>query len=214
MYPFSRFRSPACVRSAGAAAARRKRGFNLIESAIVLGVVGLVIGGVWVAAAATKESMKVTDTINGVLFISRNVQRIISNRDAASLPDDTVLDSTLIGVQAFPSNWVSGNTIKHPFGNQITVLNRNDGGPLRFRIDLLQIPKATCITLITRMSGIARAPNRLEDRTDIALAYVAVNWPSPTLDTTSFPVSLSAANAACNVSSNTVSFGFTYTLIN
>lgn len=189
----------------------RKNGFNLIEAAVVLGVVGLVVGGIWVAAAATKESMKITDTINGVLFMSRNVQQLVSYRDAAGLSDDTVMDSMLIASQAFPASWVSGATINHPFGHQITVVNRNDGGPLRFRLDLMQMSVSTCITLITRITGIARIPNRLEDRTDIALAYVAVNWPSPTLDTTSFPVSLSAAKTACNASSNTVSFGFAYT---
>jgi hypothetical protein len=34
---------------------RRQGGFNLIEAAIVLGVVGLIIGSIWVAAAAVGE---------------------------------------------------------------------------------------------------------------------------------------------------------------
>lgn len=32
----------------------QQRGFNLIEAAVVLGVIGLVIGGIWVAAAAVR----------------------------------------------------------------------------------------------------------------------------------------------------------------
>jgi hypothetical protein len=36
----------------------RRRGFNLIEAAIVLGVIGLVIGGIWVAAAAVTENRR------------------------------------------------------------------------------------------------------------------------------------------------------------
>jgi hypothetical protein len=35
---------------------RSQRGFNLIEAAIVLGVIGLVIGGIWVAAASVQRN--------------------------------------------------------------------------------------------------------------------------------------------------------------
>lgn len=35
---------------------RLRLGFNLIEAAIVLGVVGLVIGGIWVAASAVRNN--------------------------------------------------------------------------------------------------------------------------------------------------------------
>ena len=187
------------------------RGFSLIESAIVLAVVGLIIGGIWVASAATMQSMKITDTINGVLYISKSVQMLVSYSNASRLADNAVLDSMIIGAQGFPANWVTGNTIKHPFGSQLTVVSRNDGGPMRFRVDLAKISAASCITLVMRMTGIARDRNRVGDRTDISLAYVAVNWPSPTLDTTTFPVSLGTATAACNVASNSVGFGFAYT---
>ena len=37
---------------------KTRRGFNLIESAIVLGVVGAVIGGIWVAASAVNDHIK------------------------------------------------------------------------------------------------------------------------------------------------------------
>lgn len=50
IYPFSC--PPALLSSHTKQNARSKNGFNLIEATIVLGVVGLVIGGIWVAAAA------------------------------------------------------------------------------------------------------------------------------------------------------------------
>jgi hypothetical protein len=46
----------------------RQRGFNLIEAAIVLGVIGLVIGGIWTAAASTYEKMKWAEFEKGVLY--------------------------------------------------------------------------------------------------------------------------------------------------
>lgn len=38
-----------------------RRGFSLIEAAIVLGIVGLVIGGIWVAASAISHRQKDND---------------------------------------------------------------------------------------------------------------------------------------------------------
>lgn len=46
---------------------RTLRGFNLIEAAIVLGVVGLVIGGIWVAAAAVQSNLREADASKGLL---------------------------------------------------------------------------------------------------------------------------------------------------
>ena len=48
---------------------KSRRGFNLIEAAIVLGVVGLVIGGIWVAAAAVQQNLREADASKGLIQI-------------------------------------------------------------------------------------------------------------------------------------------------
>jgi len=35
-----------------------QHGFNLIEAAIVLGIVGLVLGGIWIAASSVMERQR------------------------------------------------------------------------------------------------------------------------------------------------------------
>lgn len=50
------------------AGSRQKKGLSLIEAAIVLGVVGLVIGGIWIAAAAVNENIKWRRTEDGWLY--------------------------------------------------------------------------------------------------------------------------------------------------
>lgn len=35
-----------------------QKGFNLIEAAIVLGIVGLVVGGIWVAATSVYANLR------------------------------------------------------------------------------------------------------------------------------------------------------------
>lgn len=47
---------------------KKRRGFNLIEAAIVLGVVGLVVAGVWVAAAAISERREINNAKEFILY--------------------------------------------------------------------------------------------------------------------------------------------------
>ena len=49
---------------------KKRRGFNLIEAAIVLAVVGLVVAGVWVAAAAISEKREINNVKDFILVYS------------------------------------------------------------------------------------------------------------------------------------------------
>ena len=57
-------------------ARRSQKGFNLIEAAIVLGVVGLVIGGIWVAASAVSRQHRAQQTLDGFLFIGEKLNQV------------------------------------------------------------------------------------------------------------------------------------------
>ncbi len=52
----------------------QKRGFSLIEAAIVLGVVGAVIGTIWVSAANMYESWRINQYADAMLSIRKCVQ--------------------------------------------------------------------------------------------------------------------------------------------
>lgn len=60
--------------------ATKRRAFSLIEAAIVLGVVGLVIGGIWVAAKAVTENRKITATYSGMLMIQKNILQVYDQK--------------------------------------------------------------------------------------------------------------------------------------
>lgn len=59
-------------------------GFSLIEAAIVLGVVGLVIGGIWVAAAAVSENHKQTRALQQIAYFTAQIGKIYSGQTAAA----------------------------------------------------------------------------------------------------------------------------------
>lgn len=53
-----------------------RRGFNLVEAAIVLGVVGLVIGGIWVVASSVSTKRGINAFASDALQLFYNVQRM------------------------------------------------------------------------------------------------------------------------------------------
>lgn len=89
-----------------------RRAFSLIESAIVLGVVGLVIGGIWVAAAAVSENMKVSKTVAALMTIMENTRRLNAgytpNRIAAAagygVGNGPSFDDVLAAANAIPTD--------------------------------------------------------------------------------------------------------------
>lgn len=54
-----------------------RRGFSLVEAAIVLGVVGLVIGGIWVGASSVRSKLDENRFFDGLLHIITEVQKQI-----------------------------------------------------------------------------------------------------------------------------------------
>jgi len=56
--------------------ASQRRGFNLVEAAIVLGVVGLVIGGIWTAASSVAHNQKVNESKLLIGQVYDNLRRL------------------------------------------------------------------------------------------------------------------------------------------
>ena len=51
-----------------------RRGFSLVESAIVLGVVGLVVAGIWKATGPVRAKQQLDQTVNDVIGIVSNTR--------------------------------------------------------------------------------------------------------------------------------------------
>ena len=98
-----------------------KRGFNLIESAIVLGVVGLVLGGSWVAISTVRENIRVNSTYENAAFVISRLRETFFNyqRTASNVQ---ISNTSLINMGIIPREWISGgNTIKPPYFTSINV---------------------------------------------------------------------------------------------
>lgn len=62
-----------------------KKAFSLIEAAIVLGVVGLVIGGIWIGAATLKQRWFEQKFMEGLVVLTENAQKYLSQQDSCSM---------------------------------------------------------------------------------------------------------------------------------
>jgi type II secretory pathway pseudopilin PulG len=134
----------------------QQAGFNLIEAAIVLGIVGLVVGGIWAAAAAAYENMRQQQASKGVLALAQAVKSYYAGTGSATIGSEAQLVST---INIVPKDMVSGNSIVHPLGgnttaaNQVTISSANGN----FVVTLQGISDTSCRAFVARNINNIRA---------------------------------------------------------
>jgi type II secretory pathway pseudopilin PulG len=182
-------------------------GFNLIESAIVLALIGIVIGGIWVAAASVAEDRKVRETLEGVTLIAENIRRLISVADSSAIGSSYDLTNTAISAKMLPENWISGSAAKNPFGGSVFVFNASAGSD--FDIRLYGLPSSVCTRLISRVSVMGGTDRKYGPHAVATYIGGVLN-----VYISTFPISPATAAAACSGSVNYFRFRFYYTRIN
>lgn len=99
-----------------------KRGFNLIEAAIVLGVIGLVIGGIWVAASAVRDNLRLNDITKDIALLYNNLTNTYSQqRPVAGSPVLLYNSLELVRILAPP-----GRTVEMQLGRAIINIDELD----------------------------------------------------------------------------------------
>ncbi len=152
----------------------RYRGFNLVEAAIVLGVIGLVIGGIWIAASTVYENMKVAHLITTVTQINNNAQKVLSASMVLDnayttipsqlryeiIPKDTAGPS----IDAVGGGWGYTSNIHNGYNGSygVSIVSRADGATYynapngAILINVTNLPRAACINFITRITASAK----------------------------------------------------------
>ena len=97
-------------------------GFNLIEAAIVLAVVGGVIGAIWVAAANVRNAWAANKIVEDVLVTVKNIQNALSDNDIMNLTNGADLGPYLTNMSLVPPNWrrAGGGRPKNPYSDANT----------------------------------------------------------------------------------------------
>ena len=85
--------------------AQKRRGFTLTEIAIVLGIVGIILGAIWAAAAMVYSNNRTKEATTEVLTIIGNWQSIFGNR-RVDIGDWTDITAATITNKFMPSQMV------------------------------------------------------------------------------------------------------------
>ncbi len=128
-----------------AAYRNRRRGFNLIEAAIVLGVVGLVVGGIWWIANKVREDWQVQRVASDINLAASEIRKLFRglplpsgmNFNLAVTPDAI---ETSNNVWRIPVPW------KYGTNNMYTIVIQLQGSEIYFFTPYIH--KSTCLKLI------------------------------------------------------------------
>jgi type II secretory pathway pseudopilin PulG len=137
------------------------RGFSLVETAIVMGIVGLIVGGIWAWAALPNSQVLANQATDELYAIVNNGRGYYSGRALPSTPCASL--STLTSVPAstgiFPSGMgvtaTSGTAApKDPWGNTVSAYACvSAAGPTVLAVRFSNLSRKLCIDMIAGTLG-------------------------------------------------------------
>lgn len=212
---------------------KKCHGFTLIEVALVLGITGLVIGGVWYAAAKVQRSAAINAAADQLYQIVENVRAVYNSRPGI-FTDNTAapgcgaasFNSRLSCQGAFPVDltggagnfafhaWdlavVNGSVQIEPVDNLLNNAAAATPGASSFGVRYVNLPTDVCTVLAAQHSTPddrirLKAMLFRDNGGAINSSYTTLDWGGAL----TLPVSPSAAAAACQ---NAAGAGNTATL--
>jgi len=182
--------------------ARKTRGFTLTEAAIVLGIVGLILGAIWVAAAAVYENMRTNRANEQILKVAQAVRSLYASSPTMNVGGENVdVTTALVSAGIFPTDMLNGTTVYHPWDNSggagganSVIVSGYDSTPPRFAIKLIAAPKQACMRIMTGNTGQQRDAGMYA----VGIAQAAGADPEAGgIMYTNFPVSVTTADGTC-----------------
>lgn len=185
------------------------RGFSLVETAIVLGVVGVVTGGVVVAMSSARKAAISGQLQQQILVTVNNIRSYFAGRAMPTLAADITANYTQSVMRAAgvfsedmcPANCVSGSitTVYNVYGGTVTfALPDDDANTLpdgnSVKLTLTGINRQGCIELGMKFGGRVN---------EIGLSGFKIGSNSTI---TTFAVPLSTLNTQCAASNTVVTY--------
>jgi prepilin-type N-terminal cleavage/methylation domain-containing protein len=210
----------------------KKRGFTLTEIAIVLGIIGLILGAIWVAAAAVYNNQRVTTTQRDLLAMAQAVTTLYANASAVDPTSNfagftpatnentnpyvlagVVPTDMLSAVTAAKKGVPANQTVTNVWGGAVYIgaAGVNGGTNNAFQIAFDAVPENACISLATTMSS-STSSGTLSS-IDLA-ANGTLPTPGATWASDVFPLSPSTVAPVCttNAATGSASISFTFLL--
>ncbi len=202
-----------------------RRGFTLTEIAIVLGIVGLILGAIWVAAAAVYNNLRTSKATTELLNVVQNVRALYATSGVVDNQADMAMNANAAGpaqtyIQAgiFPADTLNNadptqaTRANDPWNGTIAVkaatLNTlNDS----FTVGFDNVPQQACVNMLVSNVGQGRDPGMVG-----AGAGAAGNFPGGAAPIAAFANSAivqnpaTQAQAQCNGANNQNAVAFSF----
>lgn len=172
----------------------RQRGFTLTEAAIVLGIVGVLLSAIWLAAANVYVSGRVAHTSEQLTTIIGRMRSLYGMRPTI---DVAVTSAELAASGVFPLDMpldIPSGNVGNLWGGNAIIAAANVRGVMGdgFSVTFTQVPRDACVQLLMRWAG-----NRLRDTGLVGADSVVTT-------ATTFPVRLTDATTSCAAATNDV----------
>ncbi len=144
-----------CCRNLFSASSRQ--GFSLVEAAIVLGVVGLVIGGIWTAASTVRQNMQINKAVAGSMQLVEAYRRLYGPFGITAIPDgDAVLSADVINPLPDGFSLQANGRLLDPWGNSMDYIRTYRYGTVlesaTVGFTFYNVPRAICLQMVARFN--------------------------------------------------------------
>lgn len=170
-----------------------KRGFNLIEIAIVLAVIGVIVGGIYVAASSVYESNKKQKAMTQLLTAAQNIRSAFSGQAAFTA---AFTEADAINGKMLPADMVNGTAAFSPYG-AVTIAGAN--AATTFTISFAGLSAGACTDMVVKTAG------TLTTIQSLGVSSVSIGG---TAQTITAGISVQTATTACTAGNVTVAIGF------
>lgn len=200
-----------------------QKGFNLIEAAIVLGIVGLVVGGIWVAATSVYSNLRSKSASDLLLKVAQSVRALYATSATTGYAANTDITAFMAQSNVLPTGALTtastaataANTV-NPWNGQIGIDARANG--TSFAVTFSNVPSPACVDLVMRnVAGTGRDAGLIQFGGGAAANLAAGTASYPTTATQNVTigtvVTLTQAQTVCDSgASNTRNVGFLFNL--
>jgi len=177
---------------------RKSRGFTLTEAAIVLGIVGLILGAIWVAAGAVYNNQRIATTSTQILQMVNGIRSLYAASTTVDIGD---ISLNLAKAGAVPKDMVLLNSSNVPVGvrdiwdGDVTITGVNSGE--NFSVAFEDVPQEACANLLVRLTGQGRDTG-----------FISAGAASQILLSGKSGITVTEAVASCAGATNTLTFIF------
>ena len=135
---------------------RPNTGFTMIEIAIVLAIVGLILGAIWVAAKAVIDSNRANQAAQDIATITSNLRSTFIAQNSFSATGDQT--SALVSEGIIPADLIPPAGASSPaldaWGQPVKIYFAGDGNARHFRVSFYGTPPDACFRIASQLANL------------------------------------------------------------